>query len=639
MKRVNNIVEFKSWQETLMKSRNPNERVIVLCGGTGCNACGCKFIAEAVRVELKNAGLSDRIKLRITGCHGFCEKGPLMIIQPQGILYVSLKPEDIPEIINQTIKNNKVIERLFYTDPVTGNKIQYEKDVPFYNKQTRILFGDNIRLDPTKIEDYISIGGYSALTKALSEMPQDAIIALIKKSGLRGRGGGGFPSGVKWESCRKAHGDLKYVICNADEGDPGAYANRSLLEGNPHSVLEGMIIGAYAIGSNVGYIYIRDEYPLAVELFANALKQAEECGLLGKNILGSGFNFVMNINRGGGAFVCGESSALMASLEGKIGEPRAKYVHMVERGLYDRPSCLNNVETWANVPLIINKGVDWFTKIGTGDVSQNPWGGSKGTKIFSLVGKVNNTGLVEVPMGITLREIVYGIGGGIRNNRKFKAVQTGGPSGGCIPDKLLDLQVDYDRLTEAGSMMGSGGMIVMDENSCMVDVAAYFLNFLREESCGKCVPCREGIERMWEILNDICEGRGQEGDIRLLEELAQMVNDSSLCQLGATAPNPVLTTLKYFRDEYEAHINNKKCPAGVCKELIHYMIDKTTCTGCGVCVKSCPGEAISGEKKKPHKIDQTKCIKCGVCIDTCKFGSVKIIPGRHPSVKKELVNV
>ncbi|MDI6733393.1 MAG: NADH-ubiquinone oxidoreductase-F iron-sulfur binding region domain-containing protein [Planctomycetota bacterium] len=639
MRQVNNVAAFQSWQDELMKSRNPNARIIIISSGTCGIANGSKFIIEALTEQIRKHNLDSQVSLRVTGCLSFCQIEPLIEIQPESILYTGVKPEDVPEIMEQTIKNKKIIERLLYIDPVTGKKVTYADEIPFYNKQSRIISGDNLKIDPTKIEDYISIGGYSALAKALSTMKPEAIIDMIKKSGLRGRGGGGFPAGVKWESCHKAHGDLKYVICNADEGDPGAYANRGLLEGNPHSVLEGMIIGAYAIGSNIGYIYIRDEYPLAVELFENAIKQAEECGLLGRNILGSGFNFVMNINRGGGAFVCGESSALMASLEGKIGEPRAKYIHMVERGLYDRPSCLNNVETWANIPLILNKDVDWFTKIGTGDVTNNPWGGSKGTKIFSLVGKVNNTGLVEVPMGITLREIVYGIGGGIRGNKRFKAVQTGGPSGGCIPDKLLDLQVDYDRLTEAGSMMGSGGMIVMDEYGCMVDVACYFLNFLREESCGKCVPCREGIERMWEILNDICEGRGQKGNIELLMELSEMVKDSALCQLGATAPNPVLTTLKYFYDEYEAHIKEEKCPAGVCKALIHYTIDEVSCKGCGACVKSCPGEAISGEKKKPHKIDQERCIKCGVCIDTCKFESVKIIPGRHPSVKKELVNV
>jgi NADH-quinone oxidoreductase subunit F len=636
MKRVTDIKDFKAWQESLMKQRNPNARVIVLCGGTGCNATGSKLLAQTLAEQLKSTGLNKDVSLRVTGCHGFCEKGPLMIIQPEGILYTNVKEADIPEILNETIKNKKVIERLLYVDPVTSNKITYEREVPFYKKQSRIIFGDNVNLDPTSIDDYISIGGYSALAKVLGEGKPDGIIEMIKKSGLRGRGGGGFPAGVKWESCRKAHGDIKYVICNADEGDPGAYANRSLLEGNPHSVMEGMIIGAYAIGSNVGYIYIRDEYPLAVELFINALKQAEECGLLGKNILGSGFNFTININRGGGAFVCGESSALMTSLEGKVGEPRAKYIHMVEKGLYERPTCLNNVETWANVPLIVNKGVEWFTKIGTGDVTDNPWGGSKGTKIFSLVGKVNNTGLVEVPMGMTLKEIVYDIGGGIRGGKKFKAIQTGGPSGGCIPEKLMNLPVDYDQLTAAGSMMGSGGMIVMDENTCMVDVASYFLNFLSEESCGKCVPCREGIGRMWEILNNICEGKGKEGDIALLEEIAVMVNESSLCQLGATSPNPVLTTLKYFRDEYEAHIYEHKCPAGVCKALIYYTIDEGKCTGCMACAKSCPADAITGEKKKPHKIDQKKCIKCGVCLDTCKFKSVNLIPGKYGSKGKKL---
>jgi len=637
MKRIDSISEFKTRQELLIKERASEARTIVISSGTCGIANGAKLAIKELKKQLVEQDLADKVSLRITGCLSFCQIEPLMVILPEGILYASVKDKDIPEIINETIKNKKVIDRLLYTDPATGKKITYERDVPFYQKQTRLISGDNDKIDPSKIEDYISIDGYSALAKTLSGMKPEEVINTIKKSGLRGRGGGGFPAGVKWESCRKAHGDLKYVICNADEGDPGAYANRGLLEGNPHSVLEGMIIGAYAIGSNVGYIYIRDEYPLAVELFANAIKQAKECGLLGHNILGSGFDFTVNINRGGGAFVCGESSALMASLEGKVGEPRAKYIHMVEKGLYERPSCLNNVETWANVPLIINKGVEWFTKIGTGDVSTNPWGGSKGTKIFSLVGKVNNTGLVEVPMGISLREIVFGIGGGIHGSKKFKAIQTGGPSGGCIPEKMLDLLVDYDRLTEAGSMMGSGGMIVMDENSCMVDVAAYFLNFLKEESCGKCVPCREGIDRMHEILTDICEGRGEKGDIELLEELAAMVKDSSLCQLGATSPNPVLTTLKYFRDEYEAHINNKKCPAGVCKELIYYTIDEKTCTGCMACAKPCPVEAITGEKKKAHKIDQIKCIKCGVCLDTCRFDSVKLIPGIHPAAKKELV--
>jgi NADH:ubiquinone oxidoreductase subunit F (NADH-binding)/ferredoxin len=447
-------------------------------------------------------------------------------------------------------------------------------------------------------------------------MKPDVIIKLLKQANLRGRGGAGFPTGYKWEACRNAKGDNKYVICNADEGDPGAYANRSLLEGNPHSVLEGMIIGAYTIGANEGYIYVRTEYPLAVELFNIAIKKAEEYGFLGKNILGSGFDFNMKIARGGGAFVCGESTALMASIEGLPGEPRAKHIHTTEKGLWNRPSNLNNVETWANVPLIINKGANWYGKIGTEK--------SKGTKIFSLVGKVNNTGLVEVPMGTTLKDIIFKIGGGISGSKKFKAVQTGGPSGGCIPEQLLDLPVDYERLKKAGSMMGSGGMIVMDEDTCMVDVAKYFLNFLKDESCGKCVPCREGIIQMHAILTDICNGLGKEGDIEILKELGEVVKETSLCQLGGSAPNPVLSTLKYFRNEYETHIKDKRCPGGVCKALITYEIDPELCTGCHACYKQCPQDAITGEKKKPHIIDTEKCIRCGVCSEVCKFDAVKI---------------
>ncbi|MDH5364760.1 MAG: SLBB domain-containing protein, partial [Dehalococcoidia bacterium] len=454
------------------------------------------------------------------------------------------------------VKGN-IVDRLLYTDPNTGKKITYEHEVPFYKKQKRLLLGDNSNIDPTLIEDYLALGGYAALSQALFEMSPEQIIEEVKKSGLRGRGGGGFPAGVKWESCRRAHGDTKYVLCNAEEGDPGAFVDRSLLEGNPHSILEGMIIGAYAIGAHQSYVYIRNDYHLALKNLITAIKQAEEYGFLGENILGSGFDFSIRINRGGGAYICGESTALMASLEGKVGEPRAKYVHTVERGLWEQPTNLNNVETWANVPLIINNGADWYSKIGTD--------GSKGTKIFSLVGKINNTGLIEVPMGITLREIIYGIGGGIPEGRKFKAVQTGGPSGGCIPESLLDLPVDFDELTKVGSMMGSGGMIVMDENTCMVDIAKYFVNFLEGESCGKCLPCREGLKRMSQILTDITEGKGNDGDIDLLERLSATLIDSSLCALGSTAPNPVLTTIRYFRDEYEAHIRGKRCPAGVCK--------------------------------------------------------------------------
>jgi len=474
-------------------------------------------------------------------------------------------------------------------------------------------------IDPTSIEDYISIGGYKALVHILEEQtPSLDIIDTVKKSGLRGRGGAGFPTGRKWEAAYNSTSEdgVKYVICNADEGDPGAYANRSLLEGNPHSVLEGMIIGAYAVGAEHGYIYVRAEYPLAVEYFEKAIRSARELGLLGENILSSDFSFDVKIAKGGGAFVCGESTALTASIEGRPGEPRVKHIHSTQSGLWNRPTVLNNVETWANIPLIVNKGSDWYSKIGTE--------GSKGTKIFSLVGKVNNTGLVEVPMGITLRDVVFDIGGGIKDGKKFKAIQIGGPSGGCIPDEHMDLPIDYDSLTEAGAMMGSGGMIVMDEGTCMVDVAKYFVNFLKNESCGKCTPCREGLVQMHGILTDITEGRGNEEDIKLLEELTEVVKDTSLCQLGATAPNPVLTTLRYFHDEYDAHVKEKKCPAKVCKALIEFSIDADNCVGCQLCAKKCPVEAISGEAKKVHEINQEKCIKCGLCHDACKFNAVEV---------------
>ena len=552
----------------------------------------------------------------MTGCHGFCERGPLLVINPQKLFYQKVQVEDVPEILSETIEKGSVIDRLLYVDPVTGEKILHEDEVPFYKLQKRIIFGKNGSIDPTSVEDYIAIGGYKALAKALFNMSREEIIESVKRSGLRGRGGGGFSAGLKWESCRNAPGEPKYVICNADEGDPGAYMDRSLLEGNPHSVLEGMIIGSYAIGSNHGYVFVRKEYPLAVQNLRIALQQGEEYGLLGEDILGSGFDFSVRINRGGGAFVCGESTALMACLEGQPGEPRPKHIHTAISGLYDKPTNLNNVETWANVPVIIDKGDQWYSGIGTE--------GSKGTKIFSLVGKVNNTGLVEVPMGITLREIVYDIGGGIPGGKRFKAIQTGGPSGGCIPESLLDLPVDFDRLTEVGSMMGSGGMIVMDEANCMVDVAKYFINFLRDESCGKCTSCREGTQRMYEILNDITEGRGKEGDVELLEELGWVVGEASLCALGGTAPNPVLSTIQYFRDEYEAHIEEKRCPAGVCKALIQYTIDPELCTACGLCRKACPSDAVLGAKKVPHTIDQEKCIKCGMCIEACKFDAVKV---------------
>ena len=615
VKKLHSKQGLEALRKELANERETGKPLIAVCNGTACHPYGCAQIIEAFKQELSKQGLEKKAELRITGCHGLCEKGPIAVIQPGDIFYQQIKLEDVPEIISETISKGNIIDRLLHTDPITGNKVIHRNEVPFYRKQKRNILGNNTEINPIKIEDYIAIGGYTALAKAIFEMTPEQIIEEVKRSGLRGRGGAGFPTGIKWESCRHAPGDIKYVIVNADEGDPGAYANEGLLSGNPHSVLEGLIIGAYAIGSHQGYVYVRNEYPLALANITIALNQAQQLGLLGDNILGSGFDFNVRINRGGGAFVCGESTALMASLEGKVGEPRAKYVHTVEKGLWNKPSDLNNVETWSNVPLIINKGADWYRTLGTD--------GSKGTKIFSLVGKINNTGLVEVPMGITLREIIYDIGGGIREGKKFKAVQTGGPSGGCLPESLLDLPVDFDELTKAGSMMGSGGMIVMDETTCMVDIAKYFLTFLEEESCGKCVPCREGVKRMRQILDDITEGKGSERDIDLLERLSATLIDSSLCALGATAPNPVLTTIRYFKDEYEAHIKEKRCPAGVCKALIHYYIIEEKCPGCGLCVKACPQEAITSMgKKKPVVLDESKCIKCGACYDICKLGAI-----------------
>jgi len=615
MRKLNSRQDLEALREELVKKQHSNKPRIAICNGTACHPYGCVKVIEAFKSELVKRGLENKVSLKTTGCHGLCERGPILLIEPGNIFYQQVKSEDVPEILNETIIKGNVIDRLLYTDPATGKKVVHQPAVPFYQKQERLILGNNIEIDPTAIEDYISIGGYSALAKALFEMTPEQIIEEVKHSGLRGRGGAGFPTGLKWDSCRKAPGDIKYVIVNADEGDPGAYANEGLLSGNPHSVLEGLIIGACAIGAHQGYVYVRNEYPLALANMTAALSQAQELGLLGSNILGSGFDFNARITKGGGAFVCGESTALMASLEGKIGEPRAKYVHTVEKGLWDRPSNLNNVETWSNVPIIVNKGADWYRTLGTD--------GSKGTKIFSLVGKIKNTGLVEVPMGITLREIIYDIGGGIREGKKFKAVQTGGPSGGCLPESLLDLPVDFDELTKAGSMMGSGGMIIMDETTCMVDIAKYFLTFLEEESCGKCVPCREGVKRMRQILDDITKGKGDEEDIDLLERLSATLIDSSLCALGTTAPNPVLTTIRYFKDEYEAHIKEKKCPAGVCKALIHYYIIEEKCPGCGLCVKACPQEAITFMgKKKPVVLDESKCIKCGACYDVCKLGAV-----------------
>ena len=620
MPRLSSATDLERFRQEILARRDRNKPCVTICSGTGCHAYGSEKVAEAFIKEIQRNGLQEKVDMRRTGCHGFCERGTLVVIFPQEICYLRVKPDDVSEIVATTLVENKIVDRLLYEDG-NGQKIVHEGEIPFYKHQSRVVFGENRLIDPKSIDDYIALGGYNALAKALFEMTPEQVLEEVKKANLRGRGGGGFPTGRKWETTRNAPGEIKYVIVNADEGDPGAYMDRSLLEGNPLSVLEGLIIGAYAIGSHQGFIYVRQEYPLAVENLNVALKQARDYGLLGQNILGSGFDFDVEVHRGAGAFVSGESSALMTAIEGRVGEPRPKYIRTAVSGIWERPSNLNNVETWATVPLVINKGAEWFTSIGTE--------GSKGTKIFSLVGKVNNTGLVEVPMGMTLREIIFDIGGGIPQGKKFKAVQTGGPSGGVIPEKFLDLPIDFDELTKAGSMMGSGGMIVMDEDTCMVDIARYFLSFLAEESCGKCIPCREGIYQMLKILNRICEGKGEEGDIELLEEISEVVRDASLCALGQTAPNPVLSTIRYFRDEYEAHIEEKRCPALACKALISYYIEPEKCQACLICLRNCPVEAITGGKNLIHVINQDKCTKCGTCLEVCppRFGAVTKLSG------------
>jgi NADH-quinone oxidoreductase subunit F len=621
MRRLNSPDELEKVRQEILARRDPDKPCISICAGTGCLASGAGDVIAAFKAELDKEGLKAKVDTKGTGCPGFCERGPVVVIYPEEICYLQVKPEDVSEIVSQTIREKKIVDRLLYADPVTGEKAIRESDIPFYKYQVRHIIGNNIKIDSKSIDDYLAIGGYSALVKVLFRMSPEQVLEEVKKSNLRGRGGGGFPAGRKWEESRNAPNDIKYVIVNADEGDPGAFMDRAILEGNPHSILEGLIIGGYTIGSHEGYIYVRQEYPLAVENVLIAIEQAEAYGLLGKNILGSGFDFIVKVHRGAGAFVSGESSALMTALEGRVGEPRPKYIHTATRGLWDRPSVLNNVETWANVPLIINNGADWFTKIGAEK--------SRGTKIFSLVGKINNTGLVEVPMGITLREIIYQVGGGIPGGKRFKAVQTGGPSGGCIPGDKLDMRVDFDELTQAGSMMGSGGMIVMDEDTCMVDIARYFLDFLSDESCGKCVPCREGIRQMLKILTNISHGKGREGDIQLLEELSETTQDASLCALGKSAPNPVLSTIRYFREEYEAHIRERKCPAYFCKEMVWYYIDPEKCQACMTCLKKCPADAIEGGKNRIHVVDQKKCTKCGTCFEACpsRFNAVRRISG------------
>jgi NADH:ubiquinone oxidoreductase subunit F (NADH-binding)/(2Fe-2S) ferredoxin len=578
--------------------------------------------------ELEKRGLQDEIAVVSTGCNGFCAQGPVMVVQPDGIFYQMLTEKDIPGLVEEHFLKGRPVQRLMFTPPGEKAPVPTMREIGFFGKQKLIALRNRGMIDPERIDEYIARGGYTAAAKALTSMSPEEIIAEVKQSGLRGRGGAGFPTGRKWEICRNANGRPKHLVCNADEGDPGAFMDRSIIESDPHSVLEGMLIGAKAIGANFGYVYIRHEYPLALERLGKAIKQAREYGLLGEGILGTGFNFDISVHRGAGAFVCGEETSLISSLQGIPPEPRVRPPFPAESGIRGEPTNINNVETWATVPEIINRGAAWFASIGTE--------ASKGTKVFSLVGKVKNTGLVEVPMGITLREIVFDIGGGIDGDKKFKAIQTGGPSGGCIPESLLDLPLDYEMLAEVGSIMGSGGLIVMDEDTCMVDVARYFLEFLKDESCGKCTACREGIEVMYKILSKICEGHGSEGDVRLLEELAHAVKDASLCGLGATAPNPVLSTIRYFSNEYEAHIKDKSCPAAVCKALFQFEIDETKCTACGACKTNCPYDAVRGEKKVAHRIISEKCTKCGACFDACRFDAVVKLPNAK---KRELAAV
>ena len=592
----------------------------LICTGTGCVSSGANRVDQALQTEIARQGLTTEVQVVRTGCQGFCAAGPVAVVQPEGVFYCLLKEPDAATLVGEHLLKGRPVAKLMYTPPETKLPIPALRDIPFFSKQQLVVLRNRGVIDPERLEDYIARDGYAALVRALTAMTPPEIVEAVKRSGLRGRGGGGFPAGVKWESCRRAgarRGAQPLVICNADEGDPPPRDERSIVESDPHAVLEGMIIGARAICARRGVVYIRHEYPIARDRLTKAIADARAAGLLGDDILGTGMAFDVTVVEGAGAFVCGESTALMASLEGRVGEPRAKYIHTVEHGYKDQPSNLNNVETWANVPLIIARGADWFASMGTGTAGGDPWAGSTGTKVFSLVGKVNNTGLIEVPMGITLGEIIFDSGGGIRKGRRFKAVQTGGPSGGCLPESRLDMPVDFDSLAEAGSMMGSGGMIVMDDQTCMVDVARYFISFLTEESCGKCVPCREGLRCALDILTRITEGRGSEDDLPLLEEIGQVMQDTCLCALGTSAPNPVLSTLRYFRDEYEAHIRDRRCPAGVCTALIEYRIVEEKCDGCHACVHVCSTQALTGTVKQLHTLDRTLCIKCGACLEAC----------------------
>ena len=589
----------------------------MVCAGTGCVSCESFKIKEALEKEIQKKKLQNEVLVIATGCNGFCERGPILLVQPEGIFYQRLKVEDVPRLVEEHLLKGRPVKKLMYVPPAEKAPVPKMKDIEFFKHQRLLVLRNRGRIDPEKIEEYIAFEGYEAMAKVLTKMTPEEIIAEISASGLRGRGGAGFLTGKKWEVCRKEKRTPKYIICNGDEGDPGAFMDRSLLEADPHAVLEGMVIGAKAIGVEKGFIYIRHEYPLALQRMEIAIRQAKDYGLLGKNILDTGFNFDVEVVQGAGAFVSGEETALIASVEGRIGNPRQRPPYPAQKGYMGMPTTINNVETWATVPNIIRRGAAWFASLGTET--------SKGTKIFSLVGKINNTGLVEVPMGISLRDVIYGIGGGIPDGRKFKAVQIGGPSGGCIPAKLLDLPIDYESLTGAGAMMGSGGMIVMDDKTCMVDVAKYFLNFLRDESCGKCVSCREGTQRMWEIVKAITEGQGKPSDIELLQELATATMDGSMCGLGQTAANPILSTLRYFKREFETHIKEKRCPAGVCLALIQYEVIPDRCTGCLACKTACPKDAIRGTLKEVHTIEQDKCIKCGACFEACRFEAIETL--------------
>ncbi len=614
MPKIESVDHLTEYRRKLKAAQDPQQPIVLVCGGPGCLPMGSEEVAQAFREAMAEKGFDGKVILKTSGCQGLCAKGVKVLIRPEEIAYQRVTPQDVPEIVETTLVSKVVVDRLVYHDPVSGESCVHKSEVPFYRGQDPIVLRKLDFIDPESLDDYLALGGYRSLRKVLFKMTPQGVIDKVERSGLRGRGGGGFLTGRKWRLCREAEGPVKFIICNGDEGDPGAFMDRAVMEGDPHAVIEGMLIGAYAIGARQGYIYVRHEYPLAVKRLKIAIDQAREFGFLGENILRSKFSFDIKINQGAGAFVCGEETALMSSIEGFIGEPNPRPPYPAQAGLFGLPTIINNVETWANVPEIINMGAEWYAAQGTEN--------SKGTKVFSLVGAVNNTGLVEVPMGMTLRQIIFDLGGGILENRPFKAVQTGGPSGGCIPEKFLDLPVDYDSLQEVGSIMGSGGMIVMDDTSCMVDVARYFIGFLHAESCGKCTPCREGLTQLKYLYEEITNGRGEMEHLTLMEELCEAMASASICGLGQSAVNPVRSTLKYFRHEYEAHIVDKKCPALVCRPLLKYTIDPETCTGCLACVRECPVGAISGIKKEAQEVDQDLCIKCGLCYETCQFDAV-----------------